>query len=241
MPKVVWKLLSTRQAIIYRAVELQNGISTLLNADNLRVLHIILARTLVELMVFVGYLSEELSIATKNENLGAIDKAIQSSNFSTRWEDMPAEAKAKNILTLLEKFDRKIMKEEKELPVTDMHAILSEFTHPNWVGTAGFFGFIDKQTAVQHFSVVHRDRAGILGNICGGCMCLLFIERACSESMFRKILPSQNRVYFAKRRDHMLWNGDDTQLCSPMPTPAPYRSRRCRCTAVRTRFSRCRV
>jgi hypothetical protein len=53
MPAVVWQLLSVHQTIIYRAIELQNAVSLLLNEKNF-LDALIMARTLVELAAFVS-------------------------------------------------------------------------------------------------------------------------------------------------------------------------------------------
>jgi hypothetical protein len=175
MPKVVWKLLAVCQSIIYRAVELENAVSLLINAQNL-LGALIMTRTIVELMVFVGELRENVARGVDERDLSKIDAAIMSTNFSTRWEEMPEEIKARNILTLLERFDRVFMGEKKNKPTSKIHAILSEFTHPNWVGMAGFFGVVNYESRVESFSVEHRDKPGLYVNVAGGCICLPGIE-----------------------------------------------------------------
>jgi hypothetical protein len=175
MPKVVWKLLAVCQSIIYRAVELQNAVSLLVNANNM-LGALIMTRTIVELMVFVGELRENVAQGVDERDLSKIDVAIMSTNFATRWKEMPEKTRARNILTLLERFDRDFMGEKKNKPTSKIHAILSEFTHPNWVGMAGFFGVMNYESRVESFSVEHRDKLGLYVNVAGGCICFPVIE-----------------------------------------------------------------
>jgi hypothetical protein len=189
MPKVVWKMLSVCQSAIYRTVELQNAVAILINADNL-LGAIIMARTLIELMAFISDLQEKISRGVDKNSLPMIDAAIMTTNFSTRWEEMPEGTKATNIQTVIERFDRDFMGEKKSKPVSGVHAILSEHVHPNWAGMAGFFGSINYESRVDHLSVRHKDKQKLYLHVAAGCTALAIIEH-----ILRAILSTEPKVW----------------------------------------------
>jgi hypothetical protein len=189
MPKVVWKMHSVCQSAIYRAVELQNAVAILVNADNL-LGGIIMARTLIELMAFISDLQEKISRGVDSNSLPMIDEAIMATSFSTRWEEMPEGTKATNILTIIERFDRDFMGEKKARPVSGVHAVLSEYVHPNWAGMAGFFGFVNYESRVDRLSVRHKDKEKLYLHIAAGCTALAIIEH-----ILRQLLANEPKVW----------------------------------------------
>jgi hypothetical protein len=175
MPKIIWKIEAIFQSVIYRSVELHNAISVLLNANNL-LGAIIVSRTLIELMVFVADLYQKLVEGVEQRDLGKIDAATMATNFATRWDSMPEETKAVNILTIIKKFDKGFMGSKDETPTADVHATLSEYTHPNWVGMAGYFGKINYETRVHYLSVHRENTAKLHDTLAAGCIGLGVID-----------------------------------------------------------------
>jgi hypothetical protein len=57
-----------------------------------------------------------------------------------------------------------------------VHAILSEYVHPNWAGMAGFFGSMNYESRVDHLSVQHKDKQRLYLHIAAGCTALAIIE-----------------------------------------------------------------
>jgi hypothetical protein len=175
IPAVVWQLLSVHQTIVYRAIELQNAVSLLLNEKNF-LGALIMARTLVELAAFVSDLHVKVGIGIKENDLAKINAATMAANFATRWDHAPADTKSPNILTLLSHFDRDFAENKAGKPLTEVHAALSEYTHPNWSGMAGFFSVRNNEENTQYFSVQPTDKTGLYARVGIACLSLLVIE-----------------------------------------------------------------
>jgi hypothetical protein len=180
MPAAVWQLLSVHQTITYRAVELQNAVSLLLNEKNF-LGALIMVRTLVELAAFVSDLNGKVATGLKENDRAKINAATMVANFSTRWENAPDDSKATNILTLLTRFDRDFAQDAEAKPLTGIHATLSEYTHPNWSGMAGFFTVRNDDENTQYFSVQPTDRTGLYARVAIGCLSLPVIELLLQE------------------------------------------------------------
>jgi hypothetical protein len=135
-----------------------------------------MARSLVELAALVSDLRIKVAIGVKEHDLAKIDAATIATNFATRWEGAPTETKATNIMTLLERFDRDFTENKTGKPVSTIHATLSEYTHPNWSGMAGFFSLRNDEGRTDSFSVQPRDKAKLYVTIATGCLCLPVIE-----------------------------------------------------------------
>lgn len=188
MPKMVWKLLSTHQSLIYRSVEIHNGIATLVNAGNL-LGGAILARAQCETAAFISNLSHCLEAGIAQKNLQAVDDAIVSANFAHRWDKDDPKYFAKNILTLLERMDAQYFGSKKDTMMTWFYEALSEFAHPNWLGTMGFFGSIDFETRVHHFSHRPKDMRGVEHSVLLGASAIMI-----SEDLLKRVRNAEQAV-----------------------------------------------
>lgn len=150
MPKVVWKLTCFQQGILFRAIALQNGISASINQNN-SLCALLLCRALIEVAGSIWSVSRAVEKGIVANNLTAIDTVLMKSVFSTRWEKFPENYQATNILTLLDRLDDELMG-GNEKPSRGNYELLSEFAHPNWSGTLGFFGDLRKADFTYTFS-----------------------------------------------------------------------------------------
>jgi hypothetical protein len=131
---------------------------------------------LVELAAFVSNLHVKVGIGVKENDLAKINTATMAANFATRWEHAPADTKAPNILTLLSHFDRDFAENKAGKPLTGVHETLSEYTHPNWSGMAGFFSVRNDEENTQYFSVQPTDRTGLYARVAIACLFFPVIE-----------------------------------------------------------------
>ena len=143
VPKIVWKTSSTYQCLIRRTLEAVDGMRAAWNAGNL-LTAATMARSLVEIGAIVRQLTDSIKTAAEEKDLDAIDKAVMNVGFGTRIKDLyedeiaKGEYKAQNILTIIDKMDKKMFQDEKPR-LRDTYDLLSEFVHPNSFGILGLY------------------------------------------------------------------------------------------------------
>jgi hypothetical protein len=160
--KHAWYLAVLQEAILYRIVALGRGAALAWNAENLPTTFLA-ARALVETIVLAEYINDKLEDLIKNEDLEGIGKLLLHQATSTRnetWLTDAPDAKATNVLTLLNRFDTKV------LPgVHRLFDILSERCHPNYLGHWEMFATVDTAAGMAIFSDakrLDRDRKAML-------------------------------------------------------------------------------
>lgn len=151
MPKVVWKIETYAQGLTFRTVALAEGVCSLWNSEN-GLAAVILGRSLVETAGMAWSFWDDLKNATATGRLKNIDDVAMSYTFSTRWpkfaEGIPP---TPSIMNLIDRLDRTLFRDKKAKHVRKVYDDLSEFAHPNWIGTVGFFGDLDTQKYEMKF------------------------------------------------------------------------------------------
>lgn len=175
-PKVVWKIDTFQQGVVYRTVALLDGATSCWNVGN-GLGAVILARSVMETAAFVWDFTNKLSAAVKELSFGNIDGLVHATTFSTRWEGwedhMPA---APNILTLLDKLDRHLFGDAGGTHARDVYNFLSEFAHPNFPGTVLFFGELHEDRFEMRFSLTRAAEDRVLDQVILGLGSIEVIE-----------------------------------------------------------------
>lgn len=156
VPKMVWKTNATYQCLIRRTLDAVDGMRAAWNAGNL-LTAITMARSLIEIAAIVRHLTDSIEKAIREKDVDALDKAVMSVGFGTRIEDLyedelaKEEYKAQNILTTIDKMDKKMFQDG--IPrLRKTYDFLSEFVHPNSFGILGLYS--------DNFAKEHRIEFG---------------------------------------------------------------------------------
>jgi len=153
VPKLVWKIEVFEQALIHRAIALTEGACNAWNNDN-GLAAIILARAVLETAAIgwdtVGRLRPMIEVRDTN---GA-SELLDFRAFASRIPDWIEEVdQATNVLTLIERMGRDLAGGKDEL--LKRYAVLSDISHPNYVGHMGLFGKADRDNAKWKFDMDH--------------------------------------------------------------------------------------
>jgi hypothetical protein len=104
---------------------------------------------LLETLAVLHDLTTKVELGVRSHDLAVINAAVMSHTFSTRLPWNLGTKPPPNILTLLGKVDKALFKERKDGPLGKCYARLSEFVHPNWLGTVAYFGHLEKEALVD--------------------------------------------------------------------------------------------
>lgn len=182
MPKMVWKTRSTIQCLIRRTLEAVDGMRMAWNAGNL-LTAVTMARSLIETGAVVRCLIDKVKEATKERDVDALDRAVMSAGFATRFEEFMGDDwayKAKNILTLIDAMDRSLF-EDKVPRLRRAYDFLSEFVHPNHLGILGLYS---DHLAEEHrieFGRQGKKKANILSHLRVTLAMVWLVENAASD------------------------------------------------------------
>jgi hypothetical protein len=153
--KVLWKTLALYQCLIRRTLELTDGI---IGAwyRNSYLIAVVIARSLVETAAFTYDITVRIEKHIKDNDLSAVDKLIMDRTFATKmpdWVNNGLPSDAKNIMGLLRDLDRAVgpAPGDEQKPVEGHYALLSEFTHPNWLGVTHLYGEIVQEQCLIRF------------------------------------------------------------------------------------------
>ena len=103
-----------------------------------------------------------------------------SCNHGSR--SIPNLPKAINILTFVKKMNEIVPNFEK------VYASLCEYAHPNWAGTLGAFGEIDKENFILHLGKTDRTNAyAISTNALSGTLRLFFYYYNASGELVKEL------------------------------------------------------
>lgn len=145
--KIAWKLAIYQHLILHRIVALMNGVAIAWN-NHCTLSAILSARALMETIAVMAEFDERVVSFLASEDLGELDALAQRGIFATRdaeWLVEFPEYKATNILTYIDKFD-------KRLPGFKGHYDrLSERCHPNAAGHNSMFSELDRSTGSVRF------------------------------------------------------------------------------------------
>ena len=142
--KVVWKISSFIQVVLYRIVMLADGCADAWNARNV-LAALLCSRAIMETSAVILDFEIQLKRFCGDSNFSAIDDLVMNRTFSTRQEDWHKEGSglaAVSVLTLIDKMDKTIEGARQH------YDFLSEMCHPNSMGHNFMFGKLDTQTAV---------------------------------------------------------------------------------------------
>ncbi|GEM_PF-4793456 len=145
--KIAWKIATLRQAYIWRLHELAK--SCAINWSNGHyVSSLILARSVIETGLMLCDFDKNIQKGLIRKNFSFLDQEVMKKTFSTRMEEFDFAGKffATSILTMLDK-------KEKELPgIKHVYDNLSEFAHPNYLGSSMNYADLDVKTGTTTYS-----------------------------------------------------------------------------------------
>ena len=180
--KLAWKVGTYREVLLYRIVALCGSLALNWNASN--ILGCCLsARALMETSALLLDFEHELRKATALSDLGAINDLVTNRHFATRdkeWLEMHPEATATNVLTLIDKLDKRLLPNARKV-----YDVLSESCHPNYLGHHAMFGTLDPETGVTAYSetkAMEGNRQAIFG-----CMVLITLDESCMDRLETQI------------------------------------------------------
>ena len=170
--KLAWKLAVLQEALLYRVVALGRGAAVTWNTGNFLTC-ILAVRALVETVALSQDLAEQVQAHIDAADLASLSKLLDQQTFATRDEEWLSEhpdTRAVNILTLLDRFDR------KRLPGVRRHYDrLSERCHPNSLGHPWMFSKLDTSDGTVNFSDLTRVEADQIAIIPAALQIVFFV------------------------------------------------------------------
>lgn|GEM_PF-7057571 len=129
-PKVAFKVLTFRESLSQRTLELCQGALDSIKSGNF-LSGILLARASLECAAAFHFLTRKLRLCVENDSVQKLDSVAMRLLLGTRWEDW--EFQSYNVISMLEDAD-------KEIPgILQQYKNLSEYCHPNYNGVAKLF------------------------------------------------------------------------------------------------------
>ncbi len=155
--KIPYKIIAYRETLLWRTEELSR-VAYLQFKNEQVVSGIILTRCVMESAAAVWYVLNRIKTLVENEDLNDFDdKAMRllmgSKNDTTEINSI-------NIMTFLDKVDTHLSGFRK------LYDDLSEFAHPNWAGTSGVYGSVDRSkvlTRLGNFAKEFPYEVGLKG------------------------------------------------------------------------------
>ncbi len=129
-PLVAFKVLSYREALSWRTIELASGALEALKTGNV-LTGLIATRSVLECSAAHSYLLNKLKICVKADSVNDLNDVTMRLLLGAKWKDW--EQQPMNVLTMLDKA-------ESEFPgIRKNYDSLSEYSHPNISGTFQMF------------------------------------------------------------------------------------------------------
>jgi hypothetical protein len=151
-PKMCWKIECYLQGIVYRTIALCEAGKCCWNASNL-LGATIMGRAVIETAAISFRFCREVERGVHSKDVAVIDGAVMKLTFAARHRSLnDIMPEAPNILSSIDQLDRFLCDDKQTQNVRNVYEFLCEFAHPNWVGTVGLFGQIDKEECTQYFS-----------------------------------------------------------------------------------------
>lgn len=133
--KLPFKVISLVHSLHHRAIDLaKNSYQLYINEDYLA--SAILIRSLMETTALTYLVKKRVLQTVESENIDHIDDFIMNSSFGGKTEDSPLTCP--HIMKAVNHTNKKYEK------YREMYAWLSEFVHPNWMGTTGLYSKINE-------------------------------------------------------------------------------------------------
>lgn len=139
--KIAWKIKKLSQSFVHRLCELSDS-CYLTWASHHHVSSLILARAIIETCALLWDIEEKIAQHLATADLEDLNKIVMQRTFSTRIKEMVGtsdEYKAINILSLIQKHDKKIP------GFLSAYENLSEAAHPNYFGVSQAYGNLNTQ------------------------------------------------------------------------------------------------
>lgn len=134
--KLPFKALAIRELLIHRVAELAT--SAVEDFERGRaVAAIALTRSILETVAVLFVLRERIGQFLVDKDVEELDDFLMKASMGSR--NNPNLPSAINILSLIDRMDKSIPR------VRATYDSLCEITHPNWAGTMGAFGAIDRE------------------------------------------------------------------------------------------------
>jgi hypothetical protein len=133
--KIPFKVLSIRELMIWRVSDLSESAIKLI--ENFKIVGaIIVIRSIIESVALIYYLLTKVENSIENKSIEGLDDKLMRLLLGGRLAESDAESI--NVLTLVDHLS-------KIAPgVRKYYDDLSEFAHPNWSGSLGSYGTINK-------------------------------------------------------------------------------------------------
>jgi len=174
--KLPFKALAYREVLIWRVTELGRTAFDNLHADRL-VAAILLARAAIETTAALWYLFNKLNVAVKAGCVGDIDHYLMKLYLGTRnWKD-DGSPEAVNVQTFVD------CAEKTFEGFRHAYDALSEYAHPNYLGTTGLYSRIDHEENLTDFG----PDAKRLRNAEGACAVNLSVALLIFEHTYEKV------------------------------------------------------
>lgn len=178
--KMPFNALLHREALIWRLVELGRGAFENFQKDNLAC-SILLTRAAVETSAALWYMCTKVDAAVQSGVLADIGDYLMRLAMGSRTD--PAMPQAISVLTFVDRVDKDVE------GFRHQYDVLSEFSHPNWAGTALLYTKSDPPNLWTDFGANIRanestKRIGVL-NLSAALMCF---ER--SYSRMSDLMPA---------------------------------------------------
>lgn len=163
--KLAWKVAILNQALIRRLCEFSNSCTLTWNSTQY-VPSLTLARCIIETAAVLSDLDDSIQKCLGEEDLESIDTIIMNRTFSTRLENIfkgDKRYKAINILTLVQKLDKKLE------GVFKIYENLSEIAHPNHLGHFQSFADLNTENGTVAFGKTETSQSMFSSISCAIC------------------------------------------------------------------------
>jgi hypothetical protein len=196
-PKVCWKIECYLQGLIYRTVALCEGGKTCWNASNL-LGAVILARSVLENAALAFRFYDGIRLGVRAADFSVIDGEVTKLTLATRHhsliDNLP---EAPNILASIDKLDKHYSEERADKSVRRVYDFLCEFAHPNYVGTVGLFGKLDRTAYIKYFSEENTIADRVAWYVAMGLGSVSVVHWCCKDVM--GLLPEVAKISEADR------------------------------------------
>lgn len=157
---VIAKALSLRAGLMYRAYELaftSHNCATTKNIASSK----LLTRALFETTSVLGYLYYKIIAFIKDKDMESFHAVIMNMFLGSRYST--DSYTSINILTMIDKIDKKFP------GYRDSYDLLSEYSHPNFLGTCGLYGELKGENPTEFNSIPidnEKHKKEIIDTIC---------------------------------------------------------------------------
>ncbi|MGC2425247.1 MAG: hypothetical protein WA666_12950 [Nitrospirota bacterium] len=195
--KLPFKALGLRELLIHRMADLATAAVDLFYQKK-AIPAVIITRAAIETLSILYALHEQTNEFLSEKNIPKFDDFLMKSSMGSRKNpDLPAPT---NILT----FIKKIEKDYPDFGFEFYYETLCEYTHPNWAGTFGSYGLLDRDALVLQLGPTERANASNIGilALCSTLEAFRFFYNSLSDPLlqlndyFEKQVPDSEDLTF---------------------------------------------